>query len=133
VAPFGTTSEHAISNELSCLAYGIPYLSSGFSLLSLVSTKPFDISSAVFNNDMLNATSVMVIISMACGYAVYLLERKNAHLGTAPRGIYWCAVEALLARRRPRPRPRQPRTLQRTHFCADATAFGSPLRGPGPS
>jgi hypothetical protein len=64
-------------------------------LLSLVTTKPFDISSAVFNNDMLNATSVMVIISMACGYLVFLLERKNAHLGTAPRGVYWSIMTFL--------------------------------------
>jgi hypothetical protein len=86
-----------------------------FSLLSLVQTKPFDISSAVFNNDMLNATSVMVIISMACGYLVFLLERKNSHLGTAPRGVYWSIMTFLtVSGAREALRPEPTRTRQKT-------------------
>ena len=44
---------------------------------------------------MLNCFSVMVLISMACGYAACMLERKNMHLGTLPRGAYWAIMSFL--------------------------------------
>ena len=92
--PFGTSSD-SVQNSISCLEYGLPYFTSGFALLSLISTKPFDISSSVFNNDMLNCFSVMVLISMTCGYLACILERKNMHLGTVSRGAYWSIMNFL--------------------------------------
>jgi hypothetical protein len=92
--PFGT-SEYSAKSAVACLQYGLPYITSGFALMSLISTKPFDISSSVFNNDMLNCFSVMVLISMACGYLACLLERKNMHLGTVSRGAYWSIMNFL--------------------------------------
>ncbi len=85
-----SSSESTESNIISCIEYGTPYVNSGFALMTLISTKPFDISSSVFNNDMLNCFSVMVLISMTCGYLASLLERKNMHLGSVSRGAYWC-------------------------------------------
>ena len=85
-----SNSSDIVPSIISCIEYGTPYLYSGFALMSLISTKPFDISSSVFNNDMLNCFSVMVLISMTCGYLASLLERKNMHLGTVSRGAYWC-------------------------------------------
>jgi hypothetical protein len=31
-----------VANSLSCLQYGMPYITSGFALLSKITTKPFD-------------------------------------------------------------------------------------------
>jgi hypothetical protein len=31
-----------VPNSLSCLQYGMPYITSGFALLSEITTKPFD-------------------------------------------------------------------------------------------
>jgi hypothetical protein len=92
--PFGT-SDYSVQNSVACLEYGLPYITSGFALLSLISTKPFDISSSVFNNDMLNCFSVMVLISMTCGYLACMLERKNMHLGSLSRGAYWSIMNFL--------------------------------------
>ena len=92
--PFGS-SDISAENAIACLEYGTPYITSGFALLSLITTKPFDISSSVFNNDMLNAFSVIVLISMTCGYLASILERKNMHLGTVPRGAYWSIMNYL--------------------------------------
>ena len=92
--PFGT-SDISAANAIACLEYGMPYITSGFALMSLITTKPFDISSSVFNNDMLNAFSVIVLISMTCGYLASILERKNMHLGTVSRGAYWSIMNYL--------------------------------------
>jgi len=53
------------------------------------------VASCVFNNDMLNAFSVIVLITMTCGYLIHLLERKNLHLGTLSRGAYWSIMAIL--------------------------------------
>ena len=37
---------------------------------------------------MLNCFSVMVLISMTCGYLACMLERKNMHLSTLSRGAF---------------------------------------------
>jgi len=39
--PFGS-SDYSAPAAISCLKYGLPYINSGFGLLSLMSTKPFD-------------------------------------------------------------------------------------------
>ena len=40
-APFGS-SDYSAPNAIACLEYGLPYITSGFALLSLITTKPFD-------------------------------------------------------------------------------------------
>jgi ABC-type amino acid transport substrate-binding protein len=112
------STEDSVLNTISCLEYGTPYLYSGFALMSLISTKPFDISNSVFNNDMLNAFSVIVLISMTCGYLASMLERKNMHLGTVSRGAYW-SIMNFLANSENEPVRKKGRTLMIIMMCAN--------------
>ena len=106
------------ASSISCLEYGTPYVYSGFSLMSLISTKPFDVSSSIFNNDMLNAFSVIVLISTTCGYLASMLERKNMHLGTVSRGAYW-SIMNFLATSENEPVRKKGRTLMVIMMCAN--------------
>ena len=82
--------------QVRCIAYGSPVSGdAGFALLSRITTKPFDIGSAVFNHDILNLFSILLIMSMSAGFLVHLLERKNMHLGTVSRGAYWSIMTLL--------------------------------------
>jgi ABC-type amino acid transport substrate-binding protein len=81
-----------VADNLSCLQYGMPYITSGFALLSKIRTKQFDISSAVFNNDILNCATVIIVMVMSAGAIVHALERRNIHLGTLSRGVYWAML-----------------------------------------
>jgi len=84
-----TGAHSAAVDYLSCLQYGAPYISSGFALLSVVNASPFDIMSSLFNADVCNAVTVIVIIACSCGFLVSFLERNNKHVGTLSRGAYW--------------------------------------------
>ena len=96
--PFvSTANSTAVGKQVHCLNYGAPYLTTGFALMSLPQTKPFDISSAVFSTDILNAFSVITIIIMASGYVAHALERRSLHLGTLSRGTYWSIMTFFMA------------------------------------
>lgn len=94
LAPFGR--DGISSNFLKCLQYGAPYITSGFALASILVPTPFDVTSAVFNADVGNAATVILLIGMVSGYIVAALERTNTNLGTAPRGAYWALFTYLL-------------------------------------
>ena len=85
---------------------GAPYLSSGFAVLSKPVTAPFDVTSALFNPDVCNAATVIVIMAIAAGWVASILERKNPHLGSASRGAYWGLMQFLnAAEDKPQTRP----------------------------
>jgi ABC-type amino acid transport substrate-binding protein len=88
-ATLNGTVNGTAANLLSCLNYGAPYVTQGFALLSLVSPSPFDVLSSLFNSDVCNVATVIVIIACSAGFLVSLLERKNPHVGTLSRGAYW--------------------------------------------
>ena len=90
-------SSETLGNLVSCLEYGALYITTGFAIMSLADTKPFDISSSVFNTDVLNAFSVIIILNMAAGYTAHALERRSLHLGTVSRGAYWSVMNFLWA------------------------------------
>ena len=85
-------------STLCCLEYGAPYLSSGFAVLSKPTTAPFDVTSALFNPDVCNVATVIVIMAIAAGWVASILERRtngNPHLGSPSRGAYWGLMQFL--------------------------------------
>lgn len=84
-------------STLCCLEYGAPYLSSGFAVLSRPVTAPFDVASALFNPDVCNAATVIVIMAIVAGWLASFLERVNPHLGSVSRGAYWGLMQFLNA------------------------------------
>ena len=88
-ATLNNTVNGTASNLLGCLNYGAPYVTSGFALMSLVAPSPFNVLSSLFNSDVCNVATVIVIIACSAGFLVSLLERKNPHVGTLARGAYW--------------------------------------------
>jgi hypothetical protein len=54
-----------------------------------VSTAPFDVSGALFNADVGNAATVIIIMLVAVGWVIAVIERRNPHLGSVSRGSYW--------------------------------------------
>ena len=86
-------------STLCCLEYGAPYLSSGFAVLSRPVTAPFDVASALFNPDVCNAATVIVIMAIVAGWLASFLERVNPHLGSVSRGAYWGLMQFLNAAR----------------------------------
>ena len=93
-------------STLCCLEYGAPYLSTGFALLSKPVTAPFDVVSALFNPDVCNVATVIVIMAIAAGWVASFLERKNPHLGSVSRGSYWGMMQFLnAADEKPQSRP----------------------------
>ena len=54
--------DEATLETVCCLEYGAPYLSSGFALVSRVTTAPFDVTSALFNADVCNAATVIIVM-----------------------------------------------------------------------
>ena len=89
--------DEATINSVCCLEFGVPYLSTGFALLSKPTTAPFDVTSALFNPDVCNAATVIVILAIAAGWVAAILERKNPHLGSVSRGSYWGLMSFLNA------------------------------------
>jgi hypothetical protein len=57
--------------------------------LAQVSTAPFDVSGALFNADVGNAATVIIIMLVAVGWVIAVIERRNPHLGSVSRGSYW--------------------------------------------
>ncbi len=91
---------------LSCLQYGAPYISSGFALMSVTNSAPFDVMSSLFNADVCNAVTVIVVIACSAGFLVSLLEKQNPHMGTFSRGAYWGLMTFLnSAEEHPRRKP----------------------------
>ena len=84
--PFGSDG---VGNQVSCLQFGAPYISSGFALISIVTAAPFDPMTALFSPEVCNAVTVILIITCTAGFLISLLEKKNMHLGTFSRGAYW--------------------------------------------
>ena len=98
--------DEATVNAVCCLEFGVPYLSTGFALLSKPITAPFDVTSALFNPDVCNAATVIVIMAIAAGWVAAVLERKNPHLGSVSRGSYWGLMQFLnAADEKPQTRP----------------------------
>ena len=79
-----------------CLEYGVPYLSQGFALLSLLQLAPFDVISAVFNADVGNAALVILLISGAAGFIMWVVERNNPDMGSFSRASYWSIMTFFL-------------------------------------
>jgi hypothetical protein len=92
--------------KVTCLQFGSPYVTSGFSLLSIVNAQPFNVMTALFSPDVCNAATVILIITCSAGFLVALLERNNMHLGTPSRGLYWSFLTFLMvAEEQPRQKP----------------------------
>jgi hypothetical protein len=101
--PFG---DYGVANKIQCLQFGAPYVTSGFSLLSLVTAEPFNVMTALFSPDVCNAATVILIIACSAGFLVSLLEKRNMHLGTPSRGLYWSLLTFLMvAEEQPRQKP----------------------------
>ncbi len=54
-------------------------------------------ASALFNADVCNAATVIIIMMVAVGWLVSVLEKKNPHLGSPSRGAYWGLMSFLNA------------------------------------
>ena len=75
--------------SICCLEYSSAYMSSGFALVSKLSVAPFDVMSALFNADVCNAATVIVVMMNAVGWVFSFIERRNPHLGSVSRGAYY--------------------------------------------
>ena len=106
----GLQANGSAANLLGCLNYGAPYVTSGFALLSLVAPSPFNVLSSLFNSDVCNVATVIVIIACSAGFLVSLLERKNPHVGTLSRGAYW-ALFTFISGADEQPRQKSGRTV----------------------
>ena len=54
-----------------------------------MSKEPFDVPGALFNADVANVATVIIIMLVAVGWVIAILERRNPHLGSVSRGSYW--------------------------------------------
>lgn len=106
----GPLANGSAINLLSCLSFGAPYFSSGFALMSFVTSTPLDVVGSLFSSDVLNCATVMIIITCAAGFLVFALERGNPHMGTPSRAAYW-ALFFLLGNSDEDPRNKAGRTV----------------------
>jgi len=72
-----------------CVQFSAPYIYGGLALLSVLAPPPFNIINAVFNADVCNAVSVLVLCVLSAGFLIGLVERRNEVLGSPARGLLW--------------------------------------------
>ena len=113
--PFGSDG---VGSQVSCLQFSAPYISSGFALISIATAAPFDPMTALFSADVCNAVTVIIIITCSAGFLVSLLERRNMHLGTFSRGVYW-GLLTFLAAAEEQPRQKMARVIMILYILAN--------------